>query len=1006
MPGSAFTDLTINSACDDLFPGVEDVDAQATAQLRAALDAFEEGVFEYHNRPATAPEDGAKPKRKTRREQLYASRIPEDRQCFRPVEQQCAEWAAFKPHLWLRGRALQRAQSSPGAAEASAAVASPQPQPSLGHSPAAAQAPGQGASPLPTWAEAPAASGSGEGAELTVIGKALRLAPLPLGSEREEEVLASDGCFEETFAVQHDAWEAHVPPHLRTRRGRPRDEKAMEIGLPPLEPRAAVLWEAAEALLPEVWARLAPSLAPVLTRLAEQRRLRPTSVAPAAMRGRSAGASRAGGGFGGFGRDVEIITFSSDGEEEALGGDALLGGSTGFAAFGGMGMGMGMGGGGGGGGGWPFGGLGSDGEDEEGIDIVGSGAEAGPGAGPGLYDDDEPFGPAGMGFGIGLGPAGAMGMGLGGGAGAPWERGSYDSADGDDEEGDESDEDRFRAGGGGAAMAPPEEARAAMRTPPPGPPPVLPRDLRPAPPSAAGSGAAPLPLGPLLVPSRNSQSGCGSGAPSPAGAHPPLPHAHSAHGLSPAHPYAPPSTSSPGATALPQLQLASVAYAGSSAGSPHGSLRDLHPHPHAHASAHALGRQASPALAAGPGAAAAGGLGLLALVPSRSGSGPSGLGPSPPGTSASAAAGGGAPGSLALPPAGTRRQSSLDPLQAPGLAAAAVAVVASGVGPALTFLEVSGQLMGPPGSGGTRGAGGGGGGGRAGPAAGGRGGGSGGGAGPLAGPRGPASAAVSALAALAHHSRFLGGGGGASGGSGSGGSPGSGGGGGGAGGMVLPRKSSNSVTGHASLQLGPRPQPQPGPAAVGPDRRRKGPAAPPGPVLLGRSGSGLGGSAAAASASAVVPPLAAAGRAGAMAAAGQRKGGGDGKPLGVAPGLASGRTHSSGGPITGPAPYSAAAAAQGSLQGLQSVQSPRQPSHSRQSPSRQGPPGQGPGQPPQSRQSPSRQQHSTHLGAAPHAPATHHHQPRLPALPLSPSAVRAAAAGPGGSAAGGGGGGG
>jgi hypothetical protein len=36
--------------------------------------------------------------------QAYASRIPEDRQFFRPVEVQSAEWAAFKPHLWLRGR--------------------------------------------------------------------------------------------------------------------------------------------------------------------------------------------------------------------------------------------------------------------------------------------------------------------------------------------------------------------------------------------------------------------------------------------------------------------------------------------------------------------------------------------------------------------------------------------------------------------------------------------------------------------------------------------------------------------------------------------------------------------------------------------------------------------------------------------------------------------------------------------------------------------------------------
>ena len=38
--------------------GVGDVDAQSTAQLRAALAAFEEGVFEHHARAQLQSEGG------------------------------------------------------------------------------------------------------------------------------------------------------------------------------------------------------------------------------------------------------------------------------------------------------------------------------------------------------------------------------------------------------------------------------------------------------------------------------------------------------------------------------------------------------------------------------------------------------------------------------------------------------------------------------------------------------------------------------------------------------------------------------------------------------------------------------------------------------------------------------------------------------------------------------------------------------------------------------------
>lgn len=59
-------------------------------------------------------------------------------------------------------------------------------------------------------------------------------------------MLASDGHYEETFAVQHDAWEAHVPAHLRRRKGRTRDERALELGMPPVEPMQATLYDIAE----------------------------------------------------------------------------------------------------------------------------------------------------------------------------------------------------------------------------------------------------------------------------------------------------------------------------------------------------------------------------------------------------------------------------------------------------------------------------------------------------------------------------------------------------------------------------------------------------------------------------------------------------------------------------------------------------------------------------------------------------------------------------------------
>lgn len=53
--------------------------------------------------PLARPKDAAS-RRKARRDAIYASRIPDDRQSFRPVEQQAGEWARSRPHLWLRGR--------------------------------------------------------------------------------------------------------------------------------------------------------------------------------------------------------------------------------------------------------------------------------------------------------------------------------------------------------------------------------------------------------------------------------------------------------------------------------------------------------------------------------------------------------------------------------------------------------------------------------------------------------------------------------------------------------------------------------------------------------------------------------------------------------------------------------------------------------------------------------------------------------------------------------------
>ncbi|GIL87814.1 hypothetical protein Vretifemale_15862, partial [Volvox reticuliferus] len=333
--GIAYTDLTVNSACDELFPGVEDVDAQATLQLRAALDAFDEGVFEYHNRVAAGASQsesgnkalGARGQRRTRREQAYANRIPEDRQFFRPVEVQSAEWAAFKPHLWLRGRQVHSAEPAPHSHPHAHMHTPPPAVKGAGGSPtsaAAAAAAATAAGPAAKsggQAAATAAAPGQAGGDLIVQGSKLRLAAPPLGSDvAQEEVLASDGTYEETFVVQYDEWEAHVPATLRRRRGRPRDEKAVAIGLPPVEPKSAVLYDIAETLLPELWSRLAPSLAPILTRLAAERRTQPGGGV------RASSAFRAAGGGSGGGGEFEILTFSS-GDEEAVSGDALVGGS-------------------------------------------------------------------------------------------------------------------------------------------------------------------------------------------------------------------------------------------------------------------------------------------------------------------------------------------------------------------------------------------------------------------------------------------------------------------------------------------------------------------------------------------------------------------------------------------------------------------------------------------------------------------------------------------------------
>lgn len=73
-----------------------------------------------------------------------------------------------------------------------------------------------------------------------------------------ECVLVDHGDFAESLAVQWDAWEAAAtrggPQALRRRRGRPRDEKAVAVGLPPVEPRSAILYDVAE----EVRGRGAP----------------------------------------------------------------------------------------------------------------------------------------------------------------------------------------------------------------------------------------------------------------------------------------------------------------------------------------------------------------------------------------------------------------------------------------------------------------------------------------------------------------------------------------------------------------------------------------------------------------------------------------------------------------------------------------------------------------------------------------------------------------------------
>ncbi|GLI63660.1 hypothetical protein VaNZ11_006697, partial [Volvox africanus] len=484
--GIAYTDLTVNSACDELFPGVEDVDAQTTLQLRAALDAFDEGVFEYHNRVAAgaSPSEtgnkalGGRGQRKTRREQAYANRIPEDRQFFRPVEVQSAEWATFKPHMWLRGRQVHPTEPAPHS-HPYAHMHTPPPSLPSAASTSARGSGGSSASAAATVAVASAAKPSGlqagqAGGELVVQGRKLHLVAPPLGLDvAQGEMLASDGTYEETFVVQYDEWETHVPANLRRRRGRPRDEKAVAIGLPPVEPKSAVLYDIAETLLPELWSRLAPFLAPVLTRMAAERRVQPGGgvKASSAFHAAGGGGGRRGGG------EFEILTFSS-GDEEAGSGDALVGGSD-------LALGLGR----------------SPGIDDE-------------------YDDgSEIHWPDGAGGGGSDGRFTATAPGGGGGGG---DRGpaSFHSGGGDsilECESYDSDGEMYRfagggGGGGGHGASSPESSFAGGklvmdkpttvgsaggfgRTPPPWPPPVLPRDLLPLDSALA---VPPLARGPLL----------------------------------------------------------------------------------------------------------------------------------------------------------------------------------------------------------------------------------------------------------------------------------------------------------------------------------------------------------------------------------------------------------------------------------------------------------------------------------------------------------------------------
>lgn len=73
----------------------------------------------------------------------------------------------------------------------------------------------------------------------------------------EDEVFAADGELQETFAVQHDSWEAwatsaslkgHPGTSSGTDQEGSRDDRAVAVGLPPTSPRRSLAWQMEEVV--------------------------------------------------------------------------------------------------------------------------------------------------------------------------------------------------------------------------------------------------------------------------------------------------------------------------------------------------------------------------------------------------------------------------------------------------------------------------------------------------------------------------------------------------------------------------------------------------------------------------------------------------------------------------------------------------------------------------------------------------------------------------------------